>query len=88
MAESKYISVDGVRTHYIEAGTEHRGIRPSIVLLNSAEYGGAGEITWEFNIPAFAKRYHVLAPDHLGFGRTDKIPFFRQSNTLGMIQSW
>ncbi len=75
-AISKYVSVDGIRTHYIEAGLEHRGVRPSIVLLNSAEYGGAGEITWEFNIPAFAKQYHVLAPDHLGFGRTDKIHDF------------
>lgn len=76
MAESKYISVDGIRTHYLEAGLEHRGKRPTIVLLNSAEYGGACEITWEFNIPAFAKQYHVLAPDHLGFGRTEKIHDF------------
>ena len=76
MADSRYISVDGVRTHYLEAGIEHRGKRPSIVLLHSAEYGGAGEITWEFNIPAFATRYHVLAPDHLGFGRTDKVHDF------------
>ena len=76
MAESKFISVDGIRTHYLEAGLEHRGKRPSIVLLNSAEYGGAGEITWEHNIPAFAKQYHVLAPDHLGFGRTDKVHDF------------
>ena len=76
MAECKYISVDGVLTHYTEAGAEHRGKRPSIVLLNSAEYGGAGEITWEHNIPAFARHYHVLAPDHLGFGRTAKIHDF------------
>lgn len=76
MREGKYVSVDGVRTHYLEAGVEHRGKRPSIVLLNSAEYGGAAEFTWEFNIPALGRRYHVLAPDHLGFGLTDKFHDF------------
>ena len=76
MAQSRYVSVDGIRTHVLEAGTAHRGARPTIVLLNSAEYGGAAEITWEFNIDAFAERFHVLAPDHLGFGRTDKVHDF------------
>ena len=76
MREGKYVSVDGVRTHYLEAGVEHRARKPSIVLLNSAEYGGAAELTWEFNIPALSKHYHVLAPDHLGFGLTAKIHDF------------
>lgn len=73
MSHSKYVSVDGIRTHYLEAGDAHRGVRPSIMLLHSAEFGGAAEITWERNIDALAERYHVLAPDHLGFGRTEKI---------------
>jgi pimeloyl-ACP methyl ester carboxylesterase len=73
---SHFVSVDGIRTHYLEAGLEHRGKRPTVVLLNSAEYGGAAEITWEYNIPALAERFHVLAPDHLGFGRTDKVHDF------------
>ncbi len=76
MTTASYVSVDGIRTHYLEAGSEHRGARPTIILLHSAEYGGAAEITWEFNIQAFAERYHVLAPDHLGFGRTDKVHDF------------
>ncbi|MFN3891071.1 MAG: alpha/beta fold hydrolase [Beijerinckiaceae bacterium] len=73
MSQSRYISVDGVRTHYLEAGDGARGARPTIVLLHSAEFGGAAEITWEQNIDVLAQRYHVLAPDHLGFGRTEKI---------------
>ena len=76
MKEYKYISVDGIRTHYIEAGDEHRGVRPTILLLHSAEFGGCGQITWDYNIPAFVQRYHVLAPDHLGFGLTDKVMDF------------
>jgi Predicted hydrolases or acyltransferases (alpha/beta hydrolase superfamily) len=73
MREGKYISVDGIRTHYFEAGESHRGKKPSVLLLHSAEYGGAAEFSWEFNLPELGKHYHVLAPDHLGFGLTDKI---------------
>ncbi len=73
MRQDKFILVDGIRTHYFEAWTEHRGRRPSVLLLHSAEYGGAAEFSWEFNMAALARRYHVLAPDHLGFGLTDKI---------------
>jgi pimeloyl-ACP methyl ester carboxylesterase len=73
MKEGRYCLVDGIRTHYFEAGSEHRGRRPSVLLLHSAEYGGAAEFSWEFNIDALAQRFHVVAPDHLGFGLTDKI---------------
>ena len=73
MREGKYISVDGVRTHYFEAGEGNRGRQPTILLLHSAEYGGAAEFSWEFNLQALGRHYHVLAPDHLGFGLTAKI---------------
>ena len=73
MMQSRYVSVDGIRTHYLEAGVEHKDQRPSVLLLHSAEFGGSAETSWEFNIDVLAQRYHVLAPDHLGFGRTDKL---------------
>jgi pimeloyl-ACP methyl ester carboxylesterase len=73
MKRAHFISVDGSRTHYFEAGLEHRGRRPSILLLHSAEFGGAAEFSWEYNLAPLAARHHVLAPDHLGFGLTDKI---------------
>ncbi|MSQ72932.1 MAG: alpha/beta hydrolase [Betaproteobacteria bacterium] len=70
MAETQdnYIDIDGVRTHYLEAGSGE-----TVVLLHSGEFGGAAEISWEFAIPALARHFHVVAPDWLGFGRTDKI---------------
>lgn len=71
MIEDRYICVDGINTHYLEAGT--RTGAPSVLLLHSAEFGGAAEISWEYNIEAIAEHFHVVAPDHLGFGRTDKI---------------
>lgn len=73
MKEAKYISVDGIRTHYFEAGDAHRGKRPTVLLLHSAEFGGCAEFSWERNMPALGEQFHVLAPDHLGFGLTDKI---------------
>ncbi len=73
MRQGHFVSVDGVRTHYFEAGAEHRGKRPTILLLHSAEFGGCAEFTWERNLPVLGREFHVLAPDHLGFGLTDKI---------------
>jgi len=72
MSVSRFVDVDGASTHYLEAGESHRGVRPTVLLLHSAEFGGAAELSWEFNIAALARRRHVLAPDHLGFGRTAK----------------
>ena len=68
--ESKFVEVDGVYTHYLEAGPKDA---PTVGLLHSGEFGGCSEISWEFTIPALAQHFHVLAADWLGFGRTDKV---------------
>ena len=65
---SRYVDVDGIRTHYLEAGDG-----PTVVLLHSGEFGGCAEISWKLNIPALAKHFRVVAPDWLGFGLTDKV---------------
>lgn len=67
------VAVDGVRTHYFEAGLGHKGRKPTVLLLHSAEFGGCAETSWEFNLSVLGEHYHVLAPDHLGFGLTDKV---------------
>ena len=69
---SKFVSVDGINTHYLEAG-QRQGERPTVALLHSGEFGGCAEISWEYTIPSLVNDYHVLAPDWLGFGRTDKV---------------
>ena len=66
--QSRFVQIEGVRTHYLEAG-EGR----SIVLLHSGEFGGCAELSWEFTIPKLAERYRVVAPDWLGYGETDKL---------------
>lgn len=67
-ARSAFVDVDGIRTHYLEAG--HGS---SLVLLHSGEFGGCSELSWERNIDALAEHYHVIAPDWVGFGQTDKL---------------
>ncbi len=69
----KYISVDGINTHYLESGERFKDKAPSVLLLHSAEFGGAAELSWEFSVGPLGEHFHVIAPDHLGFGRTDKV---------------
>jgi 2-hydroxymuconate-semialdehyde hydrolase len=66
--QSRFILLDGLKTHYLEAGSG-----PAVILLHSGEFGGCAELSWEFNIQALAKHFRVLAPDWLGFGKSAKI---------------
>lgn len=60
-----------VKTHFIEAGSG-----PDLVLLHGGEYGACAEVTWRANMDALAQRFHVVAPDLLGWGLTDKLYSF------------
>src|SRR5487761_2785612 len=64
----KYIMVDGIRTHYLEAGDG-----PVVVLNHSGEFGACAEMSWEFQMEPLAEHFRVIAPDWLGMGRTDKL---------------
>jgi 2-hydroxymuconate-semialdehyde hydrolase len=65
------VRVGGIKTHFLEAGSG-----PDLVLLHGGEYGASAEITWNHNIEHLAQRFHVVAPDVLGWGETDKIYSF------------
>ncbi|MCI4043461.1 alpha/beta hydrolase [Streptomyces sp. TRM75563] len=58
-------TVDGHEIHYREAGPADA---PAIVLLHG--YPTSSFMFREL-IPLLADRYHVIAPDHLGFGHSD-----------------
>ena len=60
-----------IKTHFLEAGSG-----PDVVLLHGGEYGASAEITWHANIDQLAERFHIIAPDLLGWGATDKIYSF------------
>jgi len=65
--EPHYITVDGLRMHYVDEGHG-----PVMLLLH-------GEPTWSylyrFMIPPLVTAgFRVVAPDLIGFGRSDKLP--------------
>ncbi|OAJ52048.1 alpha/beta hydrolase [Paraburkholderia ginsengiterrae] len=64
---SRFVDVDGIKTHYIEKGTG----RP-LVLLHGGGAGADGWGNWRGCIDAYAEHFRVLVPDMPGFGRTGK----------------
>ena len=64
----RYADVDGHRLFYREAG---RADAPAVVLLHGFP---ASSFMFRDLIPVLADQYHVIAPDHLGFGFSDAPP--------------
>ena len=61
----RYATIDGHRLFYREAGD---ATAPALVLLHGFP---TSSFMFRNLIPALADRYHVIAPDHLGFGLSD-----------------
>jgi pimeloyl-ACP methyl ester carboxylesterase len=70
----KMVKIFGQRIHYHEAGAGE-----TIILLHGL---GASSEIWGGNISALAQHYHVVVPDQLGFGVSDKPPIEYK------IQTW
>lgn len=68
--QEKFVTVFGAKIRYLEAGD---AAKPTAILLHGL---GAQAETWQFNIPALAAEFHVIAPDQVGFGKSDK-PFLK-----------
>src|SRR6266566_1007789 len=64
----RYATVQGRRLFYREAGPAGA---PAVVLLHGFP---ASSFMFRDLIPRLADRYHVIAPDHLGFGLSDAPP--------------
>ena len=58
------IVAGSVKTSYLSAGDG-----PLVILLHGA---GAGAVTWYPSISALSKEFHVIAPDIVGYGESDK----------------
>jgi pimeloyl-ACP methyl ester carboxylesterase len=74
----KTLTLFGARIRYHELGRQ--GLGPTLVLLHGLGSSAAGD--WGGVMPQLARTHHVLAPDLLGFGRSDK-PFIEYG-----IQLW
>jgi len=63
----KTVSVFGAKIAYVEAGDPSK---PTVILLHGL---GGSSGNWLFTIPALAANYHVIAPDQIGFGKSDRV---------------
>jgi pimeloyl-ACP methyl ester carboxylesterase len=61
---SKEVLVFGQKIQYVEAGTG-----PTVILLHGL---GGSSVVWNFNIGPLAEKFHVVVPDQIGFGKSDK----------------
>jgi pimeloyl-ACP methyl ester carboxylesterase len=68
LVHHRYATVQGRRLFYREAGPADA---PVLVLLHGYP---TSSFMFRGLIPALADRYHVIAPDHLGFGLSDAPP--------------
>lgn len=72
MPEGRFVDADGVRTWVQDAGEG-----PVVLLLHGGAWGECAETTWAATMPALAAAgYRALAPDWIGFGRSDKLRDF------------
>src|SRR4051812_49006996 len=71
----QYVDADGLRMHYVEAGTGG----PILCLYRGASWS----YLYRKMIPILSTRGRVIAPDLIGFGRSDK-PANREDYTYKM----
>jgi pimeloyl-ACP methyl ester carboxylesterase len=65
--ESRTIDAGGIETSYLEAGSGE-----TVLMLHGSGPGVSALANWQHNIPTLAQRFHVLAPDIVGFGATER----------------
>ena len=61
-----WLDVDGVKTHYIEAGEGD-----PFVLIHGGLAGSSGEANYGDIVGPLGEKFHAIAPDVIGFGYTD-----------------
>lgn len=65
LAAGQTIDVDGLDTHYHEAGSG-----PPVLLLHGSGPGVSAWANWRLVLPELARDFRVIAPDQIGFAKT------------------
>jgi 2-hydroxymuconate-semialdehyde hydrolase/2-hydroxy-6-oxo-octa-2,4-dienoate hydrolase len=76
--EPKTVGAEGVETSYLEAGSG-----PPVLMMHGSGPGVSGTANWQYNIPVLAEKFHVLAPDIVGFGATE-----RPTDIVYSLRAW
>jgi len=74
--ERRTVDLGRICASYLEAGG---GNGPTIMLVHDGAYGSDAELTWGRLMPLLSDDHHVIAPDLIGFGRSEKAYFIGQS---------
>ncbi|WP_251838449.1 alpha/beta fold hydrolase [Oceanitalea stevensii] len=67
--DERTVVVDGSPVHVVQGGTG-----PAVLLLHGSGPGTTGSGAWAAAIEALGASWHLVAPDHAGFGRTPLPP--------------
>jgi len=67
LSASHTIDAGGVATSYLEAGSGD-----PVIMLHGSGPGVSALANWQHSIPTLSQRFHVLAPDIVGFGATER----------------
>ena len=89
-AKSRFVDVNGINTHYYEAGAGE-----PLILLHGGGAGADSFGNWRGCLNSFADQFHVHAVDMVGFGFTDKpdpsdYPYSQQARNkhiIGVIET-
>ena len=60
---------NGIRTNYLEDGKDSD---PTVLLVHGSGPGVTSYANWRLVIPSLAENFHVIAPDMVGFGYSDR----------------
>jgi 2-hydroxy-6-oxo-octa-2,4-dienoate hydrolase len=61
------VDAGGIKTNYLEDGDG-----PPVVFVHGSGPGVTAYANWRLCLPALAQKFHVYAPDMVGFGYTDR----------------
>jgi pimeloyl-ACP methyl ester carboxylesterase len=67
-AVGKSVVANGIRTNYLEAGSGDE----TVLLIHGSGPGVTAYANWRVVIPALGENFHVVAPDMVGFGYSDR----------------
>jgi pimeloyl-ACP methyl ester carboxylesterase len=61
------VDAGGIKTNYLEAGEG-----PPVMLIHGSGPGVTAYANWRLVLPALGENFHVIAPDMVGFGFSDR----------------
>jgi pimeloyl-ACP methyl ester carboxylesterase len=72
------IDANGIKTNYLEAGSGS-----DVILIHGSGPGVTAYANWRLVIPELARKFHVVAPDMVGFGFSE-----RPTDVEYSVQTW